>query len=140
MTKMITQAVGRASPERALRNVLRADGLLCAASGLVLLVGAQPMAALLGVGATPAVAAIGAGLLLYGGGLLWRGRSESVGVRPVVTAAVLNVAWVVASAAVLLGGVPALSSEGRWAVLVVADVVAMLAAVQFYLAWRATKD
>src|SRR6184192_3412031 len=89
MTKMITQAVGRASPERALRNVLRADGLLCGASGLVLLVGAQPVATMLGVGAPASVAAIGSGLVLYGRALLWRARRERVEVRPVVTAAVL---------------------------------------------------
>jgi hypothetical protein len=114
------------------RTILRADGALCAASGVLLLAGAGPIASLAGLDGPLGVVAVGAFLLPWGAGLLWLAGRRPVGRGLLLTVAVVNILWVIGSAAIILGGTPALSTLGTWGVALVADVVALLALAQLY--------
>lgn len=119
------------------RAVLRADALVCGATGLALLVGFRPIGEFMGLGASLPLAILGVGLLPYAAALWWASTPETVERRAILVPAVLNVAWVLASAAIIAGGAPALTTGGKWAVALLADVVALLAIAQFALLRRA---
>ncbi|HSM55499.1 MAG TPA: hypothetical protein VK879_05020 [Candidatus Sulfomarinibacteraceae bacterium] len=116
---------------RLLQRALQANALFSGLSGLTLLAAASPVAQLMGLpGATFILRVIGLGLLLYAGFLLYAVRQAPVNAGPAWAAVVMDVLWVVGSAALLLGGLIPFSTEGRWIVAVVADVVAVFAIVQ----------
>lgn len=114
---------------------LLADGAVCAALGAALLAGAGPAADFAGL---PVAVPVGLGLALlpYGVGLFLRAR-RGHDQRLLPTIATFNALWVVASAAIILAGRPALTTGGTWAVGLLALAVADIAAVQFYAARRA---
>ena len=118
------------------RTILRADGMLCGASGALLLAGARPISAFLGLDNALSIAVLGALFLPYAAGLVWLAGRPQLPRREVLATAVINTIWVVGSAGILLSGVPALTTGGKWAVAVVADIVALFAAAQFYALWR----
>ena len=130
--------VSRGSGTRAgdfARLALRVDGLVSGVSGVTLIAGARPLGAFLGVDRPAALVAVGAGLLAYSAMLLLSARREELGRRALLVPVVLNVAWVLASAELVLTGAFGLTPGGRWLVAAVADVVALFAVVQVF-AWR----
>ncbi|MEM7018544.1 MAG: hypothetical protein AAF512_14535, partial [Pseudomonadota bacterium] len=52
--------------------------------------------------------------------------------RDVMGIIIGDASWVVASWAILIIGIPALSNAGFWAVAIVADIVTVFAVLQFY--------
>jgi hypothetical protein len=87
------------------RTVLRADALLCAGSGALLLVGASPLARLADGEPVGVVRGIGAFLLLFAADLvlLSRVRAERVGTA-VAVAGACSVAWIAATVGVIAAG------------------------------------
>jgi hypothetical protein len=131
--------VSRSSGSRAAdfaRLVLRVDGLVSGVSGVAMIGGARPLGTFLGVNRPPALVVVGAGLLAYSAMLFVLARREELGRRALLVPVVLNVAWVLASAEVLLTGAFGLTIGGRWLVAVVADVVALFAVAQLHAWWR----
>ncbi len=118
------------------RAALRADAAFCAVTGIVLAAAAEPITRLLGLEPAVVPALIGAGLIVYAAALWWTTTRGPVERRLVLTIALLNSAWTLASALVLLTGQPALTTGGRWAVAILAAIVADCAVVQFYAARR----
>lgn len=117
------------------RLALRVDGATCALFGAGLAAGAAPLADFTGVPAAAALA-LGLALIPYGAWLFLRARRDH-GRRMLLTIAALNLAWVAASALVILGGRSWLTTGGAWAVGIVALLVADIAAVQLYAARKA---
>ena len=131
--------VSRGSVTRAsdfARLALRVDGLVSGVSGVAMIAGARPLGAFLGVDRPAALVAVGAGLLAYAAMLLLSARREELGRRVLLVPVVLNVAWVLASAELVLMGAFGLTTGGRWLVAAVAEVVALFAAAQVYAWWR----
>ncbi len=118
------------------RLALRVDGLVSGVSGVAMIAEARPLGAFLGVDRPAALMAIGAGLLAYSAMLLLSARREELGRRALLAPVVLNVAWVLASAELVLTGAFGLTTGGRWLVAAVADVVALFAVAQAYAWWR----
>lgn len=117
------------------RLALQADGALCTALGVGLLAGAAPIANATGLPlAVPLV--LGVGLIPYGLDLFVLARRRATR-RTLLTIAALNIAWVIASALLLLTGVAALTTGGNWAVGIIALIVADLATFQLYAARKA---
>lgn len=114
------------------RLALQADGVACASMGAALAAGAAPIAAFTGLPVGAALA-LGLGLIPYGAWLYLRARRDH-GRRMLLTIAALNLAWVAASALVILAGRSWLTTGGAWAVGIVALLVADIAAVQLYAA------
>jgi hypothetical protein len=117
------------------RAVLRLDGATVAASGLLVSVGSRPIADFLGWGEPLALVGLGLAFVVYGAALLWDAARPTIERRMVLVPALINAAWVLGSAEILITGRPALSTGGAWAVGLVALAVELIAVAQF-VAWR----
>jgi hypothetical protein len=114
-----------------LRRALLGNTAFSAITGLACVLGAWPLAALMGLPSPFILVALGAGLLGYAA-LLYRLAQR----RPIPRAGALiivaaDVAWVLINWVLLLGGWVAFTPAGWWIVAVVADIVALFAIVQF---------
>jgi hypothetical protein len=98
---------------------------------LVFIIGARPAAEFLGVGQPLFYVVMGVALLLYGAILLWLNRGETVDRRVAWLAILLDLLWVGGSVLLLVTGWIAFSSGGKWAVAIVADIVALFALLQY---------
>jgi hypothetical protein len=117
---------------RLARLLLQADGLVVGVGGAVLLARTHPLASALGLTAGWPLATLGAACVPYGAWLFWAGtRASGASLRRLAgTIAVANTAWVIASAALLLGHTPALTPTGRWVVAAQAGAVALFAVAE----------
>lgn len=113
-----------------LRRALQGNGLFSAFSGLALLLGAGPLSAFLGITPPRALSISGVLLLLYGADLLYVARRDPPRRALAQAAVFLDVLWVAGSALILWQGWLPLTTAGRWAVILVAEVVALFAIVQ----------
>lgn len=133
-----TNAVQSADQSRFLRRALQADAIFSGLSGALALVDAAPIAALLGF-ATPAatrvVMAIGVGLLLWAALAFWISTRPQPSRGLVFTIIEGNLLWVLATIILLVSGWLPFSTTGNWAIAIVADVVGLLALLQ-YVGWR----
>ncbi|RMG69877.1 MAG: hypothetical protein D6711_18710 [Chloroflexi bacterium] len=131
----MTTAVSR-NGSSLLKKALRANGIFCTASGLIIALAASPLAAFLGDIPQLALIIVGIGLIPYGMFLLWATQPEAVSRNIGVFAVTGDLLWVIGSAIILLAGWPALTVAGKWTVGLIAEVVAAFAAVQIYALWR----
>jgi hypothetical protein len=115
-----------------LRRVLQADGLSSGISGAALTFGAGPVGAFLGLETTWVLVLIGILLLVYAAALFYAAAQERIERQFLAAVIALNVAWVIGSGVILLTEWLPLTPGGWWAVAVVADAVAIFAALQYY--------
>jgi hypothetical protein len=135
-------AAAPVAPDQLLHRVLQANMVFSGLTGLLLVVDAAPLSQWLGVPATWLLVVLGIGLLGFAGLLYLTARQRPLDLRQANLIFWLDVAWVVGSALLLATGWAPLTSAGWWAVLVVADVVALFAILEFVgirraQAWRA---
>jgi Na+/phosphate symporter len=104
-----------------LQQVLLADGVTSGVTGLGLVVLPARVAGLIGAPSAALVAGIGAGLILFGLGLVRHATRPVPGRGETILIAALNLAWVAASAVVVVAG--GLTTLGNWAVALVGIVV-----------------
>jgi hypothetical protein len=138
MATQATQSV--VSPTRLtwLRNILFVDALFCALGGLVFAVGAAPLGNLTGMNAS-LLAVIGVSLVMWATVPFMAARREPTNPSTVMFVVVVNVAWVVASVTLLIADPFASTTIGKWFTLIIADVVAVLAVLQFIGVRRLSK-
>jgi hypothetical protein len=118
------------------RRSLLTDGIFCVLCGLVFALGAQPISAISGIDSALPLLILGVGTGLYGAGLFAYAWTRPVDRRLTLTIMVLNIGWIVGSIALLVFDPLTLTTEGKWIVLIVGDIVALLAAWQFVAARR----
>lgn len=120
-----------------LRSLLRMDGALCGATGLVAAAAAGPVADLLGPDvSTTVVRVVGIALVLYALDLTLTSRAAARWQRPATLGAGIgNVAWVAATVVLVAMGV--FSTLGAVVALVIATVVGELGVLQLRAARRA---
>jgi hypothetical protein len=122
------------NPTLLLRRVLTVNAVSSSAVAAAFLAGGAPLGRLFGV--APAVLwVIGAGLVPFALHLLHVARKPAISRGEALYFAVCDAAWVVASAAVLLGWPHLMSGWGRLSFALIADVVAVFAVLEF-VAWR----
>lgn len=115
-----------------LRRVLQLDAVSCAGTGLVLAVGASPVADLLDVGQVGLLRGIGIFLVLYAAGLLAASRATPVTMRRWARRSVeADGAWVLGSAALIVLGT--FSAVGALLAAAAALVVGTLAVAKLRL-------
>lgn len=118
------------------RNILLSNAVFSVLSGVVALAGARPLAEIIGLPTAWIPVLIGASVLGFAAFVWWTARTAQINLTLVRVIAWLDAAWVLASWALLLmPGLP-LTSEGRWIILVLAEIVAVFAALEFYALWR----
>ena len=133
---MTVQSVNTEKPQDSfLRQVLHGNGVFSEVSGLFFIVAAGPIGRFLGVEAPLVYVVLGIGLVGYGALLLLATRR--VDVRLVgKTAVALDLLWVIGSYTLILGNIVPFTIPGKWAIGIIAEVVALFAALQIYGLWR----
>lgn len=114
-----------------LRRALVANALFSGASGVILALGARPLAAFLGLDNALYLIVTGVLLLLYAADLLYVATRPTVNRTAAWLAVALDLLWVTGSAAILLGGWLSLTTAGKWAVGIVAELVFLFALFQY---------
>jgi hypothetical protein len=132
---MATQTLPAADRSTLLRRTLRTNAVFTLLTGVLLTIDAGPIAAFIGLPAPWVLVAVGVLCLGYAALLFLAARRTPIVRGHGLAFVVADAAWVVASAVVLLGGLAPLTTAGVWAVLIVADIVAVFAALQ-YVGWR----
>jgi len=117
------------SNQALLRRALLGNAAFSTLCGVTLLVAAGSLAPLLGI-PTLALRITGLALLPFAFGLFQNARREKVQRGEAWLAVVLDGAWVLGSAALVLADLWPLQTAGVWAVLVVAEVVLLCAILQ----------
>ena len=114
-----------------LHIAIRSNAIFCDISALVMVVAAKPLASFLGL-SNPAIL-VGIGLVLFAWALMLFWGSMQVQVPRWLAWLAIDgdLAWVAASAIVLLLPASPLSVAGKWAIAISADVVLVFAIWQF---------
>jgi hypothetical protein len=133
---MATKVIGRSGEASLLRRLLLVDGLTCVPFALVLIVGADPLANFLGLTVPLGLALVGLVVLLYAAALLWLASRERINRRLALGAPILNSLWLVGSYLLILTPWLSLTTEGKWAMAAVAELVGLQALVQFIAIWK----
>ena len=125
---MNTQAVPQVHDRfKMLRLALRGNGAFSLVSGLILAVGARPIALFMGAGSTAVYLILGIALIIFGLDLFWVAAKDVIDRRLAWTAVILDIIWVVASYTLLLGGWLSLAPAGNWTIALLAEAVAVFA-------------
>ncbi len=111
-----------------LRRTLLVNGVATAMTGLLALVGSPWLPTILGPASPMLLAVIGAGLLAFAGVLFTQARRSEIDRRVAWAIALMDVAWVVGSIAVVEWGV--LTAIGNALVAAVAAVVLVFAILE----------
>jgi hypothetical protein len=119
-----------------LTTVLRSDGVFAVLSGTVAVLGAGPVAGLIGLDVPLALVLLGVVLLGYGGLLLFYASKEPANVRIAQVAIVLNILWVLGSYLGLLLGWFPVNTAGKWTIALIAEVVFLFALLEIVALWR----
>jgi hypothetical protein len=113
------------NPSTLLRNVLRADAVVCAIGGVDLVAFSSPIASLLGMSEATPLPVIGVVLAVYGVYLWIASRRDPLSLNEAWAFAMGDLVWVAASAALIAFG--PLSANGNWIVGIVALVTLAVA-------------
>lgn len=116
-------------PRALLRNSLRANAAFSALSGLVLSLGASPVAEAIGLGDARILLAVGLGLLGFAGYVAFLASRPEIALGAAMAVVTADLAWVAGTGALVLLDV--LSRTGATAAIVVADVVLLFALLQW---------
>lgn len=128
---MATQTSTQRSNSFLLRRTLQANGIFSSLGGVILIAGAGPVTAFLGLQTPVILVVVGIVTLLYAVSLFLTAARPSIDRRTGMTYVLLDSAWVVVSIVILLTGWVSLTTEGKWAVGLVALIVAIFAELQF---------
>jgi hypothetical protein len=131
---MATQTFPTTDRSALLRRTLQANSVFSLLAGALLVADAGPIATFIGLPAWMLID-IGALCLVYAALLFLAARRSPIARGHALAFVIADAAWVVASAALLLGGWAPLTTAGVWTILIVADIVAVFAALQ-YIGWR----
>ncbi len=123
-----------------LRYTLRGNAAISAVSGVIAILAAAPIAAFMGLASPLILVVIGVGLLPFA--FLVYKVSTMTAVNPLFIKEILvmDLLWIGGSIAILLIGWPVLTTNGRWLVAILADVVAVFALLEFVGLRRLQKD
>jgi hypothetical protein len=119
------------TPDQLLRRVLQANMVFSGLSGLLLAIGAGPLSRWLGTPAAWMLMVIGFGLLGFAWQLFQTAKQSPIDLRQANAILFMDIAWVIGSALLLFSSWVPFTTVGWWAVLLVADVVALFAILEY---------
>ena len=134
---MANHTTSRNSDARLLRRTLQGNGIFCGMSGAAFMVGAWPLTTFLGLSTPIILLVLGLVLLLTAISLFRAAAPHSIDYRTGLLYAIIDSMWVVGSVILLLTSWIPFTTEGKWAVGVVAIIVALFASLEFYGSSRA---
>ena len=115
-----------------IRPILYANAVFSGLSGLIFSVASKAISAFLGIDAPIIILAIGLDLIVFAGLLYYFGSRPTISRNFVLFAIIADSIWVLGSILLLLTDWAALSVEGKWAVGILAIIVDIFAALQFF--------
>lgn len=127
----LTAAPAKSQPRTLLQKILLVDSLSSGAAGIAFVVASGPIAAFMGVANPLALVIIGALFVVFAAAVYYTATREPINRRAAWLVFELNVAYIVGSALILLIDAFGLSTEGRWMVLILADLVTVFAIIEF---------
>lgn len=119
------------------KRPLQTDGLFCTLTGLLGTLGAEPISTFMGLKSSAPLFILGVIVLVYGLALFAYTTYRNYDSRLAWLVIDMNALWVVASIVLLVADPLGLSTEGRWTVLIMADLVGALGIWQFLSLRRA---
>ena len=114
-----------------LHTAIRSNAIFSDISALVLVLAAEPLAALLGLNNPAILIGIGVGLFAWSLLLFWGSMQVEIPRWLAWLAIDGDLAWVAASVIVLLLPAFSLTTAGKWAIAITADIVLVFAIWQF---------
>lgn len=121
-----------AQPSDLLRRALRGNSIFSIVSGLLITFGAAPIASLMGIADASLILTImGVGILGFAAFLWTMTAKPALNRKLAIAVFIMDAAWVIASLMILVMNAFSLSTEGRWTILIVADIVAVFAVLEF---------
>ena len=115
--------------QKLLRRALQGNALFSVISGVVVLATNRTLVEFLGLPSDASLTALGIGLLGYAGWLLWNARREKIKIPDAWIAVILDMVWVMRSYALLFE--VKFSTGGKWAVVLVAELVFLFGVMQW---------
>jgi len=115
-----------------LRHTLRANGVFSGLSGLLFTLAAASITRFIGLPWPAVLIVVGLSLIGYAASLFIASNRAEVDRRAVAVFIALDVAWVVGSGLLLVTAWVPFTAAGKWAIVIIADVVALFALVQVY--------
>ena len=128
---MATQTTTQHSTSLLLRRTLQVNGIFSSLGGVMLIAGAVPITAFLGLQTPIILIVFGIVSLLYAVSLFLTTARPSIDRRSGMTYAIIDGACAIASLVILFSGWVPLTVEGKWAVGLFAIIGAMFAELQF---------
>jgi hypothetical protein len=127
----ISAAQSKPQPRTLLHKIFLIDSLSSGAAGIAFIIVSGPLSAFLGVANPLALVIIGVLFVVFAAAVYSAASREVINRRAAWIIFELNVAYVIGSAIILLTDAFGLSTEGRWLVLILADLVTVFAIVEF---------
>ena len=115
--------------QRLLRNALLGNASFSTLSGLVIIFARNRISVLLGLTENESLAGLGVGLIVFAAALVFIARRSELKLPEASVAVVLDFAWALGSY-VILFLVP-LSTQGKWVIATIADVVLAFGILQW---------
>ena len=121
-----------------LRLSLKGNALFSFTSGLILFIAHKPIASFIGLDQSVLLIVTGLSLVVFAAGLLISSNRESPEPLEAKIAVGLDLAWILVS--ILIVSLGNFSKGGNWATIIVADIVLVFAALQFFGLLRLGRD
>lgn len=115
-----------------LRRALQGNALFSAASGLISLLAARPLANLMGIPWPIALVILGMLLLGYALALFMAAKQDTMAVKIGPAAVAMDSLWVIGTVILLLGSWLPLTTAGFWILLIIGDIVFLFVGWQAY--------
>ncbi len=122
---MATQTIYTKPNTSTAQWAVEVDGIFCVLAGLLFMLDANGVSQFMGVQSTGVISVLGLGVFVYGLALLYDVFKGMVNPRLLQVLMGLDALWIVASVVILFAAPAALNTEGRWTVLILADVVGL---------------
>ena len=114
-----------------LQRALLGNATFSGISGLVMVLAASALSQLLGLGNPLILVIVGAILLLYMPILVWLSNQSPVPAHFAWEVIALDVVWVLGSLVLIFTDLAPLTSSGKWAIALIADIVFVFAVLQY---------
>jgi hypothetical protein len=114
-----------------LQRALLGNAAFSGISGLVMVLAASATSQLLGLGNPLILVIVGAILLLYMPILVWLSNQSPVPAHFAWEVIALDVVWVLGSLVLIFTDLAPLTSSGKWAIALIADIVFVFAVLQY---------
>ena len=116
---------------RLLRSALLGNSIFSLLSGLDFVLFSRPVATFLGLSSATVVLVMGVILIGYAYVIFRQGRIQLLNPSFAQFAIIADVLWVIGSAVLIFTDVAALTTAGKWAIAIIADVVLVFAVLQY---------